>query len=537
MRNPTSALLPVIAGFSVMLLLLLAVTTIGVTHIRLLSNQLTAIVSERNQKSEFAATMHGLHEARFQSLMLSSMIEDAFLRDEEIMRFSRMARDFIQIRDRYLALPLDTSERLLWEAMRNEVRQVELHANHVFDLLQSDKLEQARSYIKQVLTPHQVAMMEGWEALLQLQREKNQLALTQAHAAGDRAQRLAIGLSVAALVVGIIIAVFVVRLSRRLEKDLFEEKERAQITLQAIGDAVVRIDAHLLTWYLNPVAEHLVGQSSDEANGKPINEVLRLFEKDDRQAITTRISREALRGSPCALPPGACLTSAQDMEFEVEGVCSPIHTPEGEIIGAVLVLRDVTEAREMQRKLQWQANHDSLTGLVNRHAFEERVARALNSKRASEFPASVLFIDLDRFKHINDNAGHAAGDELLRQLGRIMQSRVREVDLLARLGGDEFGVMLVACPPEVAERIAHVMQDSIASFDFIWDEKHYQVGASIGVVHIPPHWASLDECLAAADAACYQAKQNGRNNIVIHQDKTQMPSTSDTTPAQGHING
>lgn len=517
MKKPTSALVPVIAGFSVMLMLLLAVTAIGVTHIRLLSSQLTAIVQERNQKSEYAATMRGLHEARFQSLLLASSMDDAFLRDEEIMNFSQMAREFIQVRDLFLALPLDNAERDLWENMRGDVRQVETLTEQVLELLQSNKLPQARNFIKQALAPHQASMMQAWVKLLELQREKNQQAMTMAHAARDRAQNLAIALSVAAMLVGVIIAVFVVRLSRRLEKDLFEEKERAQITLHAIGDAVLRIDENLLTCYLNPVAEKLVGYSSREAMGEPISNVLRLFEKEGLKEITVRISQEALRGAPCALPPGTGLMSSQGMEYEIEGVCSPIHTPEGDIIGAVLVLRDVTEAREMQRKLLWQANHDSLTGLTNRRAFEERVTRTLGSKRASEFPVSILFIDLDRFKYVNDTAGHAAGDDLLRQLGRLMYTRIREVDLLARLGGDEFGIMLVSCPPEVAEKIAHLIKESIANFSFVWDDVRYQVGASIGVVHVPPHGTSLDECLAAADTACYKAKQSGRNMIVVHQ--------------------
>jgi diguanylate cyclase (GGDEF)-like protein len=130
---------------------------------------------------------------------------------------------------------------------------------------------------------------------------------------------------------------------------------------------------------------------------------------------------------------------------------------------------------------------------------------------------SILFIDLDRFKYVNDTAGHAAGDDLLRQLGRLMYTRIREGDLLARIGGDEFGIMLISCPPENAEKIAHLIKDSIANFNLLWNGEKYQVGASIGVVHVPPHWNSMDECLAAADAACYQAKQNGRNQVVVHQ--------------------
>jgi diguanylate cyclase (GGDEF)-like protein len=223
-----------------------------------------------------------------------------------------------------------------------------------------------------------------------------------------------------------------------------------------------------------------------------------------------------MRGNHVELPATANLISAQGMEYEVEGKCSPIHSPDGEIEGGVLVIRDVTEAREMQRKLVWQADHDGLTGIMNRRAFEERVTRALNSKRASEYPLSLLFIDLDHFKQVNDSAGHAAGDELLKQLGKLMQSRIRENDVLARLGGDEFAIMLTACPNDMAEKIATVVRDSVANLNFVWESATYQVGASIGVVHVPPQWATLDECMAAADAACYKAKHNGRNEIVVH---------------------
>jgi diguanylate cyclase (GGDEF)-like protein/PAS domain S-box-containing protein len=507
----------VVAGFSVILLLLLAVTAIGVTHIRHLSNQLAAIVSERNQKAEFAVAMHGLHEARYQSLMLASSLDDPFLRDEEMMRFSRMAGDFIQVRDRFLALPLDADELGLWNETRGEVRLMEKRAEQIFDLLRRDELDAARDEIRHELRPHQQRMMQGWTRLLDLQREKNEAARKDALVARDRAQNLAMALSAAAMLVGGGIAVLVVRLSRRLEKDLFEEKERAQVTLQAIDDGVLRFDKALGTGYLNPAAEQLLGLTSREAAGKPLGDVLRMFDRQTREDLTAAIAEEIRKGAPVNLPAGASLLSAQNMEFEVEGRCSPIHDQNGDVTGGVLVIRDVSEERELNRKLIWQVDHDSLTGLFNRRAFEERVSRALGGKRAGDLPMSLLFIDLDFFKRVNDSAGHAAGDELLRQLGGLMLSRIRESDLLARLGGDEFGLMLTACPHDVAEKIALAIRDSVANWRFTWENHDHQVGASIGVVHVPPHWASLDECLAAADAACYKAKQNGRNDIVVHQ--------------------
>jgi diguanylate cyclase (GGDEF)-like protein/PAS domain S-box-containing protein len=515
MRRP-SILVPVIAGFGVILLLLLSVTAIGVTHISLISDRLTSIVSDRNQKAEFAATMHGLHESRFQSLLLAASQPDPFLRDEELMHFSRMARDFIKVRDRFLSLPLDNEELFLWNRVRGEVRQVEEKAARIQELIQNDALAEARRKIEQDLSPHQTRMMAGWDQLLDLQRAKNQAALHEAQVARERARDLSIALSAVAMLVGIIITVFVVRLSRRMEKDLFEEKERAQVTLQAIGDGVIRFDHDLRVGYLNPAAENMLGITAREARDKTLNDILKLFDRQDRNDLTAPLAEEVIRGNQVDLPPTANLVSTQGMEYEVEGKCSPIHSPEGDIEGGVLVIRDVTEAREMQRTLVWQADHDGLTGLMNRRAFEEHVSRALNSKRASDHPLSLLFIDLDHFKQVNDSAGHAAGDELLRQLGKVMQSRIRDNDFLARLGGDEFAIMLTACPHEMAEKIAAVVRDSIANLNFVWEGGNHQVGASIGVVHVPPTWETLDECLAAADAACYKAKHNGRNEIVVH---------------------
>jgi PAS domain-containing protein len=326
-----STQVPVIAGFGVLLLLLLSVAAIGVTHIRLISEQLTAIVSERNQKAEFAATMHGLHEARFQALMLAASQPDAFRRDEEMMRYSRMAQDFIQVRDRFLALPLDAEEMALWTVVRGEVRQVEEKAAGISELLASDALDEARRLIKSELASHQERMMQGWDELLDMQRSRNQAALREAEAARKRARGLSIALSATAMLVGVGITLFVIRLSRRLEKNLFEEKERAQVTLQAIGDGVIRFDHSMAVGYLNPAAEVMLGMTARETLNKPVGDILKLFTGEDREDLAMPMGAEVLRGNPVELPPTAKLLTAQAMEFDVEGKCSPIHGPDGGI--------------------------------------------------------------------------------------------------------------------------------------------------------------------------------------------------------------
>lgn len=503
-----------------MLLLMAGVTAIGATYVRLLSDQLTAIVAERNEKAELATTMRAVHEARYQSLMLASSMPDAFLRDEELMRFSQLAREFIQARDKFLALPLDQAELDLWGRIRDEVRRVEIDSEQAISLLQADRLDEARHLVHQGLLPLQEDMMRTWTELVAMQREKNHAAMAEARQASAKARQLTIGLSAGAFLVGLVIAVFVIRLSRRLEKDLFEEKERAEITLHAIGDGVLRFDAFHRVRYLNPVAEQLVGLGGSAAVNHALESVLHLYEKGSRAELTTALVADTLAGDAHGLPANTCLLSATGVEYEVEGSCAPIHTAEGEIMGGVLILRDVTESRELNRKLQWQADHDSLTGLMNRRALEDRLRQALASKRAGDFPMSLLYIDLDHFKPVNDTAGGAAGDELLRRLAGVMRDRIRDTDLLARMGGDEFAIVLSACPDDMAESIARDLRDSLSNYSFQWEGRTFRVSASIGVVHVPPHWATLDECLAAADAACYKAKQNGRAGVVIHgQDK------------------
>jgi len=508
-----SAQIPVITGFGIMILLLVGVAAIGISHIRVLSSQLTAIVAERNLKSELASSMRGLHDARYQAIQLASNLDDPFERDEQRMRFSTMAREFIVLRDRFLALPLDVAELAAWNEVRKGVRIVEDMTNEAFDLMQADQRDQAKRMIRQELRQHQTSMMSQWERLVEMQRVKNAEAVNEATTASQRARGLVLGLSAMALLVAIGVAVFVVRVSRRMEADLFQERERAVVTLQALGDAVVRFDQTRHISYLNPVAETLLGTDEEKAAALPASEVLRLYERESRADLTATLLDEVLKGMAFVLPPSACLLSTQGMEYEVEGKCSCIHGSDGAIIGGVLVMSDVTEARELQRKLLWHSDHDVLTGLANRYAFEERLAQSIASKRVSESSSSLLLISLEHLKQVRDQAGHACSDELVRQIAHLMNLRVRESDFLARMGEDEFGILLQACPDEMAERIATQIRDSVIGFHQSWQDKSYQVGVHIGMVHLSEN--SHEECLATAYSALHEAEIRGPGSVVV----------------------
>jgi len=190
----------------------------------------------------------------------------------------------------------------------------------------------------------------------------------------------------------------------------------------------------------------------------------------------------------------------------------------GQVIGGVLVFHDVSEARELNRRLSYHASHDMLTGLVNRREFEARLERALKMGRAREAQYALCYMDLDQFKIINDSCGHMAGDALLGQLGALLKSKIRWRDTLARLGGDEFGVLLENCTLEEAIETAEALLKAVQDFRFVWEDRSFRLSASIGVVPIAPETASVAELLTAADSACAAAKESGRNRVQTWQE-------------------
>ena len=182
-----------------------------------------------------------------------------------------------------------------------------------------------------------------------------------------------------------------------------------------------------------------------------------------------------------------------------------------------LVIARTSELLKANEQLSWQASHDALTGLVNRHEFEQCLEKAVYSARTSQQKSTLCYMDLDRFKIINDTCGHLAGDELLRQISSLLQSRCRKSDTLARLGGDEFGLLLYQCSLDEAMRVIQMLHEFIQEFRFVWQDKTFTLGVSIGLVEINVDSLKLEDVLNAADTACYAAKHRGRNQVHVYQ--------------------
>lgn len=284
---------------------------------------------------------------------------------------------------------------------------------------------------------------------------------------------------------------------RQSEAEAFAEKELVQVTLGSIADAVITTDSGQRVSYSNRNAEQMLGISGADMLGRPLEEVIRL------------------EGEPGALH----LLAADGSLLPVDRSVAQIHAPDGTAIGQVIVLHDASEARRHAAQLSYQATHDDLTDILNRREFERRLRELLSALRqGSGGEHAVLYLDLDRFKIINDTSGHAAGDELIKQVSQLLQSTLRERDIVGRLGGDEFGIMLTQCSHEDALRVAEKVRKAVVDLHFAWGVRSYRIGVSIGLVLLDGRSSSLKEVMKAADAACYMAKEKGRNRIHLYSD-------------------
>jgi diguanylate cyclase (GGDEF)-like protein/PAS domain S-box-containing protein len=304
---------------------------------------------------------------------------------------------------------------------------------------------------------------------------------------------------------------------KRAEQLIFAEKERAQVTLQSIGDAVISTDAEGRIEYINPVAERLTAWSLEEARGRLVAEVLNLVNEDTREPIENPLLcalGRSERGTPADQ---SVLITRSGHEVAIQESAAPICDRQGRVIGAVIVFHDVTKERRLTRALSYQAKHDALTGLINRREFDNRLHTAVQSAQRGEGSYALLYIDLDQFKVVNDTCGHQAGDRLLRDVTGLLQTRVRASDTIARLGGDEFGVLLEGCTLEQATRIADGVRQAIRDYRFVWGASTLSVGASVGVVQITAGTQNVASVMSAADIACYAAKDDGRNRIHVYE--------------------
>lgn len=295
------------------------------------------------------------------------------------------------------------------------------------------------------------------------------------------------------------------------------ESDLAGATLAALAEGVVRTDAAGRVEYLNPVAAQLTGWSLEDARGRCAMEVLRLVDEKSRKPPWDLTSPSSVNGVEANPRRSVLLVDREGRELPIRASAAPLRLDAGPPIGIVVSFHDMTEMRRMEREMVYLAQHDPLTGLVNRRELESRLEELIERARRDGSRHSVCYLDLDDFKVVNDTCGHMAGDEMLRQVADRLQTALRSEDVLGRLGGDEFGVLFPECEVEQARSWTEEMLLSLEAFRFFWKDKIFNAGASAGLVEIDADSTNPIAVLSAADAACYVAKEQGRNRVHVYR--------------------
>ena len=327
-------------------------------------------------------------------------------------------------------------------------------------------------------------------------------------------------LTISLLLVGLVFGAITLKLLERLLlfwHERQEKEERYRAVVAQASEGIFLVDANTKRFVeANAAFQNLLGYSCEEVLGLTLYDVV----AQDCESIDQDVEQIRTKKHHFTSEQRYCCknNSLVDVEVTANVICYDERDT------LCIVVRDITSRkraeqalRESERRLSWQASHDSLTKLVNRREFEQRLQQAVTSAQTSDYQHALCYLDLDQFKIVNDTCGHVAGDELLRQVSALFQTGLRKTDTLARLGGDEFGVLLYQCPLEPALKIANMLRERIHEFRFCWEEKTFSIGVSIGLVVINADTQSLASVLSAADAACYAAKNKGRNRVHVYQ--------------------
>jgi diguanylate cyclase (GGDEF)-like protein/PAS domain S-box-containing protein len=310
---------------------------------------------------------------------------------------------------------------------------------------------------------------------------------------------------------------------KSLEASLGRSKLQARITLESIGEGVITTDRNGSIDYMNEAGEQLIGIARSAGLGKNLLDLIALVDEVDRSSLGDPVAKCLTERRRVNLGRRALLLSKQaDREFSTELTASPIRGPEGQIAGCVVIFHDVSEVRGLAREMSYQASHDALTGLVNRTEFERRLEAALGSARGEGVGHVVAYLDLDRFKLVNDSCGHMAGDNLLREIAGLVKERVRDSDTVARVGGDEFAMLLAGCPLDKARQISDDVCQAVAAHQFAWQDRVFTIGVSVGLVEVGKDSGSAETVLSSADSACYVAKQRGRGHVHVYSARDEV---------------
>jgi diguanylate cyclase (GGDEF)-like protein/PAS domain S-box-containing protein len=505
----------VLSGFTLVVLPFVLLMILAIVGLQQMRNDMERVIRQHHERTELTYRLRTAARERTITLYQYISSTDPFEKTELRERHLALADEFLQVREKMQNSVLGDEEAALFrEALTLIRRAVQVQAE-LIELSGNGISPVAVERFTTEMVPLQNEIFQRFQRMLDIQNKSMNLDMGKARSKGNLILLVFVlsGLSAIAL------SFFNIRRSvlraRVIEGKLFAEKERAEVTLHSIADGVITSDAYGNVDNINEAAERLIGWPREMIIGKRLREVYILYDVLTGDALNC-VGCHELSGDP-ADKPYYLLKGRNGRERVIQDSVGPIYGREGEIVGAVVVFRDVSHAWRRAGQLTWRASHDMLTGLVNRAELERELERAVREAHLDGGQHALMFMDLDRFKNVNDSCGHAAGDELLRQVASAITAMARNTDVVARMGGDEFSVLLEDCPMEQAIRLAEEIRHGIDDIRFHWQGQTFDIGVSVGLAEVSHHCGDAMVVLKHADEACSQAKMQGRNRVLVWQ--------------------
>ncbi len=446
-------------------------------------------------------------------------MDDFFVKDELALELGKIAGQFAIIRNEFLQLPLSSFEQEILEQQNKIIAVVLINQERVVDMAMSDDPElipEAKKLLFDIVFPGQGKLVDLFMVMLKKYETDINTKTRLAQKNFIENNEFRYDLLIIFIVFASFVMVFISRKIYMIEKNLHIEKQRTHTTLMSIGDAVITTDSKGVILDCNQMAERLLRTSSTTLLGKNFSSAISLS-NDGESVQPEDIFNQSLKRKQKTLTENLKLNFLENNDFiYIELLLSPIME-NGHKAGCVVTFRDVSDKKELEKKLNQQAKYDALTGLLNRYSFES-LCNDILAKHDKRVTYSLCVLDLDHFKNVNDSCGHGAGDIVLKQLAEIMKLSIRDPDYLSRIGGDEFTIILENCDEKNAFRIMQNIISNISEYIYRYNEVDYKLGCSIGITEIKSEDTSCSEVFKRADSSCYQAKNTGRNRVVVYSD-------------------
>ncbi len=507
-----------IFGFGIILSLVLVAAIIGHYLVDAVVRSQDQIVHIHNVKKDLSRKMLAFAQQRFLSASRMIHSDDIFVIEDLKMERIESGGNFIYNLEHLLKMPLTQIEKEQLKKIRARASNSSHKVDDIIVLVEQGKLELAIKAFGEQGISSQKAVYDALSEFAELQENYVEKALENTRIKKRQYQITQIFITGFLVLIGLALAAYVIRRITATERQLAWERKQALTTLGNISDTVISMDEHHIIEYINPAGKRLLHCEAQDVIGKPIHTLLTVYnEAGEIVSIEDSSSHLSDKKSILNGKTNLVLHGVDNTQFLIEIEISDMHHDlTEELLGHVVAIKDVTQERKAAKTLEYQANTDLLTGLANRANFENKLQHIVNTKIDGQSHV-ICFMDLDRFKIVNDTCGHQAGDELLKQIGHLLKNKTRKVDLLARFGGDEFALLLQNCDSSTGIHIAKTLIDAIAEFRFVWDDNLFTIGLSIGIASFSQQrGCNVKSVIKAADTACYRAKDMGRNTYYVY---------------------